>query len=260
MPAQGSRPERSRDCPVVLKEEQPIAGRSMRFGSLLTEGWVAEETHPVPERVLAAGAIVHARTTTPEFCCAALHPLRPVGHHPQPVEPGLQPRWVLRRFGCCARLRNGVPRRAARTSAARSGSLPRSTASSASSRRTVGCRRCHRSTSTPTATTAPLGRTVADVALLHNVIQGQHPVDHVSLPALPIPEDLGDVRGLRIALARHARRLPDRRPRSRPTPGPSPTRCGRPGRMVEEVTVELSRHAVTSRRRSCTTARSWGPR
>ncbi len=46
-----------------------------------------------------------------------------------------------------------------------------------------------------------MGRTVADVALLHNVIQGQHPADHVSLPALPIPDQLGDVRGLRIALA-----------------------------------------------------------
>ena len=31
-----------------------------------------------------------------------------------------------------------------------------------------------------------MGRTVADVALLHNVIQGQHPVDHVSLPAVPV--------------------------------------------------------------------------
>ena len=46
-----------------------------------------------------------------------------------------------------------------------------------------------------------MGRTVADVALFHNVIQGQHPFDHVSLPALPIPDDLGDVRGLRVALA-----------------------------------------------------------
>ena len=46
-----------------------------------------------------------------------------------------------------------------------------------------------------------MGRTVADAALLHNVIQGQHAVDHVSLPAVPIPDDLGDVRGLRVALA-----------------------------------------------------------
>lgn len=50
--------------PVALKEEQPIAGRSLRLGSLLSEGYVSDETHPVSERILAAGAIVHARTTT----------------------------------------------------------------------------------------------------------------------------------------------------------------------------------------------------
>ena len=32
-----------------------------------------------------------------------------------------------------------------------------------------------------------MGRTVADTALLHNVIQGQHPVDHVSLPGAADP-------------------------------------------------------------------------
>ncbi len=51
--------------PVVLKEEQPIAGRALRLGSLVTEGYVSEDTHPVAERVLASGANVHARTTTP---------------------------------------------------------------------------------------------------------------------------------------------------------------------------------------------------
>lgn len=32
---------------------------------------MADETHPVVERLQAAGGIVHARTTTPEFSCAA---------------------------------------------------------------------------------------------------------------------------------------------------------------------------------------------
>ena len=49
--------------PVALKEEQPIAGRSLRFGSLLTEGYVFEETHPVPERVYAAGALSSSNST-----------------------------------------------------------------------------------------------------------------------------------------------------------------------------------------------------
>ena len=56
--------------PLVLKEEQPIAGRTLEEGSLVEKGVVAELTHPVADRVLAAGAVVHARTTTPEFSCA----------------------------------------------------------------------------------------------------------------------------------------------------------------------------------------------
>ena len=41
----------------------------MRYGSLALDE-IAEHTAPVPERIFAAGAVVHARTTTPEFSCA----------------------------------------------------------------------------------------------------------------------------------------------------------------------------------------------
>src|SRR5450830_1925726 len=38
---QGEAPRPLEGLPVALKEEQPIAGRSLRFGSLLTEGLVS---------------------------------------------------------------------------------------------------------------------------------------------------------------------------------------------------------------------------
>src|SRR5262249_48335170 len=66
----GEAPRPLEGLPVALKEEQPIAGRSLRFGSLLTERLVGDVTHPVAERVCDAGALVHARPTTPEFSCA----------------------------------------------------------------------------------------------------------------------------------------------------------------------------------------------
>ena len=48
----------------------------------------------------------------------------------------------------------------------------------------------------------PLARTVADCALLENVIAGPHPSDIVSLrPKLEIPEVLGSAAGLKIALS-----------------------------------------------------------
>ena len=43
----GEAPRLLEGLPTALKEEQPIAGRSLRLGSLLTDGYVVEETHPV---------------------------------------------------------------------------------------------------------------------------------------------------------------------------------------------------------------------
>ena len=54
--------------PVALKEEVPVRGWRMRYGSLAVDE-IADETAPIAERIFAAGAVVHARTTTPEFSC-----------------------------------------------------------------------------------------------------------------------------------------------------------------------------------------------
>lgn len=56
--------------PLLLKEEQPIAGYLAEEGSLTGKGTIAELSHPIVDRTYAAGAVVHGRTTTPEFCCA----------------------------------------------------------------------------------------------------------------------------------------------------------------------------------------------
>lgn len=56
--------------PLMLKDEQPVRGRLHQDGSLLLEGEVADVSHPIVERVEAAGAVIHGRTATPEFCCA----------------------------------------------------------------------------------------------------------------------------------------------------------------------------------------------
>jgi len=49
--------------PVAFKEELEVEGWRMRFGSLAIDE-VATRTAPVAERILGAGAVVHARTTT----------------------------------------------------------------------------------------------------------------------------------------------------------------------------------------------------
>ena len=186
--------------PVVPKEEQPIAGRSLRFGSLLTEGWVSPDTHPVPERVYAAGALVHARTTTPEFSCAAFTHSKLWGVTRNPWNPDYTPGGSS--GGSGAALASGTAYLASGSDIGGSIRIPSSFCGVVGFKAPYGRvpamppfnldTYCH---------DGAMARTVADVALFHNVIQGQHPYDHVSLPALPIPEELGDVRGLRVALA-----------------------------------------------------------
>jgi aspartyl-tRNA(Asn)/glutamyl-tRNA(Gln) amidotransferase subunit A len=57
---------------VAVKEEQPIAGLPLTFGSSVIDPLVPDRSHPMVERLIAAGAILHARTTTPEFCAAGV--------------------------------------------------------------------------------------------------------------------------------------------------------------------------------------------
>ncbi len=68
--AQGrARPLEGITC--AIKDETYIRGQVTTNGSLLLRDAVATATDPVPERLLAAGAIIHQRTCTPEFSVAA---------------------------------------------------------------------------------------------------------------------------------------------------------------------------------------------
>ena len=56
--------------PVAVKEEAPIAGQQNTLGSLPLRDVVADHTAAFVQRIIDAGGIVHARSATPEFCCA----------------------------------------------------------------------------------------------------------------------------------------------------------------------------------------------
>lgn len=53
--------------PVIVKDETEVAGRRTTNGSLLWQDAVSEESDPIVERLVAAGALVHGRGLTPEF-------------------------------------------------------------------------------------------------------------------------------------------------------------------------------------------------
>jgi Asp-tRNA(Asn)/Glu-tRNA(Gln) amidotransferase A subunit family amidase len=54
--------------PLAVKDEFRLAGKRRTSASLVYRDRVDDETDVVIQRLLDAGAIVHAKTTTPEFC------------------------------------------------------------------------------------------------------------------------------------------------------------------------------------------------
>ncbi|MDX1698462.1 MAG: amidase, partial [Thiohalobacterales bacterium] len=72
--ARGQRTRPLEGIPVVIKDEIKLKGKRTTGGSLVNRDHVDDESDVIAERLLRAGAIVHARTTTPEFCiCGTTH-------------------------------------------------------------------------------------------------------------------------------------------------------------------------------------------
>jgi aspartyl-tRNA(Asn)/glutamyl-tRNA(Gln) amidotransferase subunit A len=199
--AAGGDPSRPLDgLPVAVKEEAPIAGLSWTEGSLLHEDRVADATAAFAQRILDAGGIVHARTATPEFCCAPVTHSRLWGVTRNPWDANAAVGGSS--GGSGAALAAGYAPLATGSDIGGSIRIPAAFCGVLGFKPPHGrvpefapVNRdyyCHE---------GPMARTVADVRLLENVIAGPHPDDVVSLrPKLEIPESLGDVRGWRIAL------------------------------------------------------------
>ncbi|HSB86951.1 MAG TPA: amidase, partial [Ilumatobacteraceae bacterium] len=185
---------------VAAKEEQPMAGRSWAQGSVVFAGEVAKYDHPIIERIQGAGGIIHVRTATPEFSCAGFchSTLWGVTRNPWNTEftPG----------GSSGG--SGVALAAGYAPLATGSDIGGSIRIPASFTGTVGFKPpwgrvpglapyhldqyCH---------DGPLARTVADCALLENVIAGQHWRDIVSLRNPPqIPSEHEGIAGMRVTV------------------------------------------------------------
>ncbi|WP_445529172.1 amidase [Streptomyces cyslabdanicus] len=197
----GEPPRALEGLAVAAKEEQPIAGRRATDGSLVYQDQVAEETHPVVERIQAAGGIVHARTTTPEFSCAAFTQSRLWGVTRNP--------WNLEFSPGGSSGGSGAALAAGEATLATGSDIGGSIRIPASFTGTVGFKPPYGRVPAMTPFNldtychdGPMARTVADCALLENVIAGPHPLDAVSLrPKLILPEQFESVEGLRVALS-----------------------------------------------------------
>jgi Asp-tRNA(Asn)/Glu-tRNA(Gln) amidotransferase A subunit family amidase len=187
--------------PVAVKEEAPIAGQLNTLGSLPLRDVVATETAPFVQRIIDAGGIVHARTTTPEFSSAPVTWTKLWGVTRNPWNTAFSPGGSS--GGSAASLAAGSTTLATGSDIGGSIRIPSSFSGVVGFKPPYGRvpevppfnldHYCHE---------GPLARTVADCALLENVIAGPHPSDVVSLrPKLEIPGTLEGIEGMRIALS-----------------------------------------------------------
>jgi aspartyl-tRNA(Asn)/glutamyl-tRNA(Gln) amidotransferase subunit A len=195
------RPRALEGIPVAIKEETPISGQRTTNGSLVYRDHVETETAAIAERILRAGAIVHARSTAPEFSCAPFTHSRLWGVTRNPWNLDWSPGGSS--GGAGASLAAGTSTLANGSDIGGSIRIPASMCGVVGFKPPYGRvpemppynldHWCHE---------GPLARTVADCALLENVMAGPHPSDGASLrPKRRIPRSLGGIDGWRIALS-----------------------------------------------------------
>nr|WP_251364214.1 MULTISPECIES: amidase [unclassified Leucobacter] len=187
--------------PLMLKEEQPIAGKLAEDGSLLEKGNIAEASHPIVDRIFNAGAVVHGRTTTPEFCCAPVTHTKLWGVTRNPHNTEMSPGGSS--GGSGAVLAAGSTILATGSDIGGSIRIPASYCGVVGFKppfgRVPGLAPFNSDTY---CADGPMGRSVADVAALQNVIAGPWSGDPASLrPAVQVSGATGSLAGMRIALS-----------------------------------------------------------
>lgn len=186
--------------PLMLKDEQPIAGRLLEDGCLLEQGNIADETHPIVERIQAAGAVIHGRTTTPEYCCAPVTHSKLWGVTRNPWNTDFTPGGSS--GGAGAVLAAGSTVLATGSDIGGSIRIPASFCGVVGFKppfgRVPGMAPFNSDTY---CADGPMGRSVADVAMLQNVISGSWVGDAASLREVAaVSGEVRPLRGIRIAL------------------------------------------------------------
>jgi aspartyl-tRNA(Asn)/glutamyl-tRNA(Gln) amidotransferase subunit A len=187
--------------PLAVKELHPVKGVTTSWGSKIFEGEVADRTLPAVQRLFDAGAIMHIRTTTPEFAHA--------GHCHSPLYGVTRNPWNPRfssggsSGGSAVAVATGMTTLAEGDDGGGSLRIP------ASACGVVGYKPAYGRVPGMLLDTmfesivhiGPITRSVGDVALMLNVMSGQHPDDITSLADRVVipPAGFGALHGLRVA-------------------------------------------------------------
>jgi aspartyl-tRNA(Asn)/glutamyl-tRNA(Gln) amidotransferase subunit A len=185
--------------PVSVKDVFLTRGVRTMFGSHIRENYVPEEDAPAVAKLLAAGAILIGKTTTPEFAFKPVtdSPLTGITRNP----------WNLNKTsggssgGACAAVAAGLGPIALGSDAGGSIRLPSSFTGIFGLKPSFGRVAYSPARPVPVVHAGPMARTVRDAALMLNVIAGPDERDLLSLPADAtdyLAACDGGVRGLRV--------------------------------------------------------------
>jgi amidase len=199
--ARGARTGTLEGLPVGIKDESEIKGKPTSVGSLIHRDHVADRTSTMNERIMAAGGIVHARTATPEFCCAGTTWSRLWGVTRNPWNPEFTCGGSS--GGAGASLGSGTSSLATGSDIGGSIRIPAAACGVVGYKPPYGRNPddapfnldffCH---------TGPMARTVTDAILLQNVMSGPSPYDIATLrPKLRLPLDYKPIKGWKIAFS-----------------------------------------------------------
>ena len=185
--------------PILIKDFHAVAGEITTGGSKAFEGYVPERSAPTVQRLLDAGAIMHARSTTPEFAHGPFTKSALWGVTRNPWNLDYTPGGSS--GGAAAAVATGMTTLADGTDGAGSIRNPCSCSGIFGFDPPFG--RNPLDIGVPRESVlhyGPMTRSVADSAIMQNVTAGPHPDDACTLrPKLEIPETLEPIKGWKIA-------------------------------------------------------------
>jgi len=184
---------------LAVKDAQRLKGKRTTHGSLIFIDNIDDHSDPMIERLTEAGAIVHARTTTPEFCLSGVCHSRAWGTTHNPFNTDYGPGGSS--GGSGAALAAGLTTLATGTDIGGSIRIPSSACG------TVGFKPPHgrNPDGAPNCFDrynhcGPMTRAVADAALMQSITAGPHPLDHDSLrETVTLPERGNSLKGFKVA-------------------------------------------------------------
>ena len=187
--------------PISIKDLTPTKGVRTTRGSLLYADWVPDEDAPFVERVMAAGAVMLGKTNTPEFGWKGETTSRVAGSTHNPWQLGRTPGGSS--GGGAAAVAAGLGPLAQGSDGAGSIRIPCSFCGLFGLKPSFGLVPQYPSSAVADLShLGPMTRTVADAALLLNVVAGADRRDRVSWSSgvdyLAALDDI-DITGLRVA-------------------------------------------------------------